>query len=193
MNTSLFFEPELDLERLRTVLETSGFWARRNATRHLATKQMAALFEAAEPCTLDYLCPTTEPLVEVIQHGRNTLPAFNNFQKRFCRPDGDGEGDVLWGYNHNDPMPGVLTGPGYFVARIDDKGECLIDYGKLPPRKPASWPKIIPNEARIGRFVWVGMTDVVRKVSDTVSVGRAFRGGKAMDAWFMLCRQDPTS
>lgn len=191
MNNALFFEPELDLEKLQTVLESCGFWARRNATRHFGAKQMAALFEASPPCTLDDLCPSTEPLVEVIQHGRNTLPAFNNFQKRFCRPDGEGEGDVLWGYNHNDPMPGVFTGPGYFVTRVDEKGECWVDYSKLPPRKPAAWPEIIPNSARLGRFVWVGMADAVHKVSDTVFVGRAFREGKAFDAWFMLCREPP--
>jgi hypothetical protein len=191
MYLQVFFEPKLDLERLRPMLDTCGHWSRRNAIRGLSKQMMAALFEAsadADPLTLDDIVPATEPLVEVIQHGRNSLPLFNNFQKRFCKPDGEGAGDVLWGYNHADTS--VFTGPGYFVARIEDK-ELVVDYGALPPRKPASWPEIIPNSARIGRFVWVGMVDRVRRVSTHVSIGRAWRGGKASDDYFALCREDP--
>ena len=34
------------------------------------------------------------------------------------------------------------------------------------------------------------MIDYLRKVSDHVSIGRAVKGGKAMDNWFLLCRED---
>lgn len=191
MYLQVFFEPKLDLERLRAMLDTCGPWSRRNALRALDKRAMATLFEAsadADPLTLDDVVPASEPLVEVIHGGRNSLPIFNDFEKRFCKPDGEGAGEVLWGYNHQ--SMGAFTGPGYFVARIEDK-ELVIDYAQQPPRKPAAWPEIIPNDARIGRFVWVGMVDRVRRVSTHVSIGRAWRGGKASDDYFALCRVDP--
>lgn len=193
MYLQVFFEPKLDLERLRATLDTCGPWSRRNALRALDKRAMAALFEAsadAEPFTLDDVVPAGEPLVEVIHAGRNSLPLFNDFEKRFCKPDGEGAGDVLWGYNHSPTA--VYTGPGYFVARVEDK-ELVIDYAAVPPRKPASWPEILPNSARLGRFVWVGMVDRVRRVSTHVSIGRAWRGGKVTDNYFALCRVDPVT
>lgn len=193
MNLNLFFDPKVDLENLRRVLDGVGHTARVHAIRALTTKQLAALYEAsadAEPLTLDYFAPSTDPLVEVIHHGHNSLVAFTSFQKRFCRPDGDA-GDVLWGYNHNMKIEETFIGPGYFVASVTDKGEVKIDYGQLPPRKPASWPRIIPNGSRFGFLVWSGMEDYCRKVSEHVTIGRAYRGGKPFDAWFALCREDP--
>jgi hypothetical protein len=192
MYLQVFFDPKLDLERLRTLFDTCGPWSRRNALRSLDKRMMATLFEAsaeAEAWTLDDVVPVDKPLVEVVHAGRNSLPLFNDFEKRFCKPDGEGEGDVLWGYNHQ--AMGAFTGPGYFVARIEGR-ELVIDYGQQPPRKPPSWPEIIPNDARIGRFVWVGMVDRVRRVSTHVSIGRAWRHGKATDDYFVLCRIDPS-
>ncbi len=197
MYLPLFFEPSLDaerLERLRTTLDTSGFWARRNLVRHLGSRELAALYEAAADTgsmTLDFVVPTPDPLVEVVHHGKNSLPGFSHFEKRFCRPDGDDAGTDLWGYNHNWAPQMAVTGPGYFTAKLSDKGELAIDYGTLPPRKPASWPAILPPDARLGRFIWSGLSDVLRKVSEQVSIGRAFSRGKAMDQWFALCREDP--
>jgi hypothetical protein len=41
----------------------------------------------APPVTLDQLVPADFPaLREVIWHGKNSLPMFTLFQKRFCRP-----------------------------------------------------------------------------------------------------------
>src|SRR5581483_8724906 len=149
---------------------------------------LAALYEAAAPTdatpglTLDFLVPPgTDSLREVIHHGRNSLPLFHHFQKRFCRPDGDAPSDVLWGYNEGSTRP--FVGPGYFLARPYGDKELVVDYGGLPPRRPTHWPEILPHESRLGRFVWVGMTDVLRRVSEHVSIGRAYKGSKAMDAW----------
>lgn len=193
MNVSLFFDPKVDLENLRRVLDSSGHTARVHAIRAMTSRQLAALFDACadgEPLTLDHFAPSTDPLAEVIHHGKNSLPLFTNFQKRFCRPDDDG-GDVLWGYNHNMKLEEVFIGPGYFVASTTDKGEVKIDYGQLPPRKSESWPDIVPNSSRFGFLVWSGMQDFCRKVSEHVTIGRAHRGGKPYDAWFALCREDP--
>jgi hypothetical protein len=141
----------------------------------------------------DFFVPSgLDPLVEVIHHGKNTLPTHNFFQKRFCRADDD-SGD-LYGYNHQS-WSGI-TGPGYFVAHSsedekDAPSAYVIDYTRIPPKKADSWPKILPNEAKLGRFVYAGMKDYMRKVSEHVSIGRAHKGGKAMNAWFILCREDP--
>ena len=86
MFMQLFFEPKIDLDRLRPMLDTCGPWARINAMRTLTPAQMKTLYDAcegAEPLSLDYMVPTGEALVEVIHHGRKSLPAFNNFPKRF--------------------------------------------------------------------------------------------------------------
>lgn len=193
MNLSLFFDPGVDLENFRRVLDTSGHTARVLAIRGLKAPQLAALFDACadgEALTLDYFVPTSEPMVEVIHEGKNSLPAFTSFQKRFCRPDGDADG-VLWGYNHNASFQEVATGPGYFVASALENGEVKIDYGQLPPRRPEGWPEIISNSSRLGFLVWAGMEDYCRKVSEHVTIGRAHRGGKPFDAWFALCRKDP--
>ncbi len=133
----------------------------------------------------------TEPLTEVIHHGKNSLPSANFFQKRFALADDDsGE---LWGYNHQG-LSGV-TGPGYFVAHTtedekDPPGSYVIDYTRIPPKKPESWPAILTNEKKLGRFVYSGTKDYMRKVSEHVSIGRAHKAGEPMNAWFVLCRED---
>jgi hypothetical protein len=48
---------------------------------------------------------------------------------------------------------------------------------------------VTPNTARLGRFIFAGMHDYVRRVAELVAVGRVFRNGKAEDVWFVLCRQ----
>ncbi len=152
------------------------------------------LFKDAAP-DADFFVPSGfDPLKEVIHHGKNTLPMHNFFQKRFCRADDDsGE---LYGYNHQS-WSGI-TGPGYFVAHsAEDEKEppsaYVIDYTRIPPKKAESWPTILPNEAKLGRFVYAGMKDYMRKVSEHVSIGRAHKKGKPMNAWFILCREDPES
>ncbi len=194
MYLKTFLEPKVDLERLAAMLDTCGHWARVNAVRSLSNAQMKVLFEACAETgalTLDYMVPTTEPLVEVIHHGKNGLPAFNHFQKRFCRPDGEDSADQLWGYNHNPDFQMAVTGPGYYVSTLTEKSEVLVDYARIPPRKPAAWPAIMGPKARAGFLVWDGMTDVLRKVSEHVTIGAASKNGKLMGQYFALCREDP--
>ncbi len=54
-----------------------------------------------------------------------------------------------------------------------------------------TWPEIVPNSARLGRFVYYGMVDVMRGISTHVSIGRARKKSGWMDAWFVLVREDP--
>ena len=60
----------------------------------------------------------------------------------------------------------------------------------LPPHL-ATWPEIVPNSVKLGRFVYAGMIDVMRGISSHVSIGRARKKHGWMDAWFVLVREDP--
>ncbi len=124
----------------------------------------------------------------MIHWGKNSLPAFQRFQKRFCRPEAGAQ--ELWGYNEQTMRH--VTGPGYFVTHASDRPDTQvwINYTRLPEGKAPGWPQIRPNSARLGRFVYHGTVDRMRKVSDHVSIGAAFKKERPMGAYFMLCRQD---
>jgi hypothetical protein len=194
-------DKDIDLPRLAEVLDGLGHVGRVDTIRHWSGNVQARLFEAAKgfkPLTMDDFVPSSiEPMVEVIHHGKNSLPAFTHFEKRFCKPKPAAEGaeapKEIWGYNEGFTRP--FTGPGYFVlhepeGRDDSAGELDIDYRRTPPSKPESWPTILSNKARLGIFVWNGMVDVMRGISSHVTIGRAIRGGRYVDAWFVLCRED---
>jgi hypothetical protein len=192
MDVSVLLEPKIDLPRLAEILDGLGHEGRVHTIRTWTKKRQAALFEAAKghkPIDLDFVVPpSTGNFVEVIHWGQNTLPAFSHFQKRFTKAD---SGEVV-GYNEGSTAP--LVGPGYYTATKGEgehAGEVVIDYTTLPKVKAPSWPAIIPNESRLGVFVWKGMIDYLRGISNHVSIGRAARNGKIMDAWFALVRQDP--
>ena len=185
----------LDMDLLDQALNESDPETRLAFVRALKPARQKKLFEAASgrKVTLDAIVPPGEgELNEIIHEGKNTLPAFTHFQKRFCRPSlaqDPQDRTVLWGYNHLNV--GAFTGPGYFVAYDDpEQGEVVIDYREIPPEKVESWPAIIGNNKKLGIFIYHGMIDRLRRVSDHVTIGRAFKGGKAMSAWFALVRQD---
>src|SRR5262249_50136500 len=97
----------------------------------------------------------------------------------------------IGGYNHQAMSP--FTGPGYFVCVMGDgehEGEIAIDYTKLPKNKPSTWPNIKGNDGGLASIVYGGMVDYLRKISNNVSIGRAYKHGKAIDAWFTLVRKD---
>jgi hypothetical protein len=195
MSLDAFFPGDrVDLQGLTSHLDALSHDARLESVRALDRRSQSALFEAAKgykTITLaDFVPSSVAAMRQVIHHGRNTLPAFKLFQKRFCRPDADAR-DELWGYNEQAMR--FATGPGYFVAHDwDDEGATgvVIDYHRVPPRHPEGWPDIRPNSARLSRFVYFETRDVMRAVSKHVSIGRASRNGKWMDAWFVLCRED---
>ncbi len=139
----------------------------------------------ARPVTLVDLVPTgTPPLTPVIHYGKNSLPMFTIFEKRFCRsPD---RPDELWGYNHQ--AQGWITGPGYFVAHEEPGLGAVIDYRRVPPRGCEGWPAVKPNHAGFSRFVYRDMVDRLRRVSSTVFIGRATRNGQELENYFLLCR-----
>jgi hypothetical protein len=151
---------------------------------------------AGRPTPLSHYVPEAIAPGTPVRHlGRNTLPAFTRFEKRFMRAPGhDG---VLWGYNHGSTMG--LTGPGYFVVREPgspspdgrtDVGEQnFINYYEVPAEQPpAGWPPVRDNTGLVGSLVYGQMCDYMWRVSEHVSVGEAFKKGSSIQSWFVLCR-----
>jgi len=194
MELKNLIETHLDLPRLSKDLDELGTPARVWAVRQWTRDDMAILWEATKgfrPVTLDdFVPPSVPPHVEVITHGKNSLPTFTHFQKRFSKPADPESKDMLIGYNHQ--ANELFTGPGYYVAHPStEPGEVDIDYTMLPHERVETWPPIIPNSRRLGRFVYYGMVDVMRGISSHVTIGRARKKGGWMDAWFVLVREDP--
>ena len=137
------------------------------------------------------LVPPGRRAFETVRHfGKNTLPAFTHFEKRFCRPEGEDAGAPreLWGFNFQSLQP--LTGPGYYVAYEDaSHGEVLVDYTRVPPLAPPGWPAVRGNERGLSRFVYGFMVDRLRRVSQHVTIGSAARHGREFGSWFLLCRE----
>ena len=190
MDISQMLWPTVDRKEIAHVLDDVGDQVRIETMNELGKKELATLFDAAadnEPLTLDHFVPSgVSPMTEVIHQGKNSLFAFSRFQKRFCRPAGDGEQRELWGYNEQDFR--FFTGPGYFVAYEQGK-EVVIDYGRTPGGKPDSWPTIVSTSSRLSYFIYHGTNDLVRRVSRHVSVGRQRKGEQPRDAWFVLVRK----
>jgi len=160
------------------------------AIRSLGSRAQAKLYDAAKGARklklTDLVPADVEPFTQVVHEGKNSLPVFSTFAKVFCRPKGDGS--ELWGYNRSGPLLENVVGPGYYVAYEGPGDEVLIDYTRLPKDKAPGWPDIIPNHERLSRFVYNGMIDALRAVSQHVTIGRAIKHGKVQDNWFVLTR-----
>ena len=194
--TPMISPTSVDRKEIARVLDEVGEPVRIQSMADLGRRELALLFEAAadsEPLTIDdFVPPSVPPMTEVIHEGKNSLGLFTRFQKRFARPAGDAHKGELWGYNEQAMR--LFTGPGYFVAappteKLAISGSVVIDYRRLPSDKPANWPPIMPNSARLSRFIYNGTVDVMRRVSGHVTIGRAMRDNKPMDAWFVLVRR----
>ena len=127
-----FRGPTPDLAGLSTFFDGLPQPDRIAAATELSGREQAALFEAsrgARPIHVTDFVPAELPqLRPVIHHGRNSLPAFSRFQKRFCRSPEPGR---LWGYNQQGLIWAI--GPGYFQCYDVADGEVLIDYVTVPP------------------------------------------------------------
>lgn len=152
----------------------------------LQSRLYAALAGKPPVSLAELVPPDAPPLREVIFHGKNSLPAFTLFQKRFCRPPASRGGGELWGYNHQ--ALAWLTGPGYFVVHEEGPRGAAIDYREVPPEHPASWPAVRPNHQGFSRFVYRDMVDYLRRVARDVFIGSAHRQGKELGNFFVLAR-----
>jgi hypothetical protein len=207
MSLEHFFRTTLSIKALGDALDALTPQERMRSVLALNSRQQATLFEAAKGHrslrVADMVAADRTLQQPVIHHGKNSLLLFTQFQKRFCRPTDDRaamQADQLWGYNEQAMRP--LTGPGYFIASnhtpaaaIADPrfNEVVIDYTQVPPSTaslPQGWPAILPNSARLSRFIYNGTKDYLRRVSEHVTIGRAARAGRDMDNWFVLVRED---
>ncbi len=164
------------------------------AIRSVGRADQRRLFEAVDrhaPVRLVDLVPAgAGELVPVRHYGKNTLPLFSFFEKRFTRPPGEDaqQPSRLYGFNFQSLSP--ITGPGYFVAvEHPEREEVLIDYRRLPSTHPEGWPEVRSNERGLSRFVYGLMVDTLRRVSEHVTIGSAARDGKDLGSWFLLCRE----
>jgi len=165
------------------------------AVRGAGRREQRTLWHAVEkfaPLRLRDLVPPEVPALATVRHfGRNSLPLFDLFEKRFTRPSGE-DADApaeLHGYNAQ-PMQ-RWTGPGYFVAvQAPEDEEVLIDYRRLPSQHPEGWPEIRSNESGLSRFVYGYMVDTLRRVSQHVCIGSAARRGRDLGSWFVVCREE---
>jgi hypothetical protein len=139
---------------------------------------------------IEDLVPVGTPSLKPVRHlGKNSLPVFSRFEKRFCRIDADP--NLLVGYNEGPTRP--LVGPGYFTTRLcdeADRGATVIDYTIIRTEQAEGWPKIKPNTSGMCKIVYGEMLDYMRKVSTHVTIGKAWKFGKETENYFMLLRED---
>jgi hypothetical protein len=184
-------------EEMARYLDSLSHASRRRAVEGMKRAEMALLFEKVSgslPLDLDHFVPPEHPpLMEVVHWGKNSLPAFTRFSKRMCRPTGPAD-DILWGYNEGSSLVANAVGPGYFIARAGEEADTpvWIDYHQLPTGKPDHWPKVLKNSSRLSFFVYNKTIDKMRRVSEHVTIGAAYKNGRMMGAYFMLCREDVT-
>ena len=193
--TSMISDAAVAPAAIADLLDNLDESTRIKVVRRLGRRDQQALYGKVEgfaPLELVDLVPASRPdLVEVRHLGRNSLPAFTIFEKRFCRLPGNSPDapDALAGYNFQAMSP--VTGPGYFMARDDTKTrEVLVDYHHLPNQKPSDWPPIRSNERGLSRFVYGFMIDRLRRVSKHVTIGSAARNGRDLGSYFILNRGD---
>jgi hypothetical protein len=170
-------------------LDALSHEGRLRAVYGLRRAQLQALYqrvEGAEPMTLAHLVPERQPALTPVRHfGRNSLPVFTHFEKRFYR---FGPAAAVGGANFQSTSR--LTGPGYFVAQPSERTtEVVLDYRNVPESAPQGWPPVQDNAHGVSRLVYGAMTDVLRRVSQHVSIGIAHKPGQPAAAYFVLCRE----
>ena len=183
-----------DIPAISRILDAASAADRLSAGRSLGRTRQRRLYEAADgflPVRLAEIVPPEVAAFTPVRHfGRNTLPAFTHFEKRFCRPrDADSTApESLYGFNFQ--TLAAVTGPGYFIAReAPDRPEVWVDYTSVPDEHPDAWPEIRPNDVGLSRFVYGCMVDTLRRVSQHVTIGSAARNGRDLGSWFVLCQE----
>jgi hypothetical protein len=168
-------------------LEPLSVERRAQEAAQLGLGALVALWElasAAAPLAVSDVLPATrEPFKPLHWAGKNSLPLFSHFEKRFYRD----EAGRVWGYNHQAvALAGAVTGPGYFAVtpHRDNGDQVLVDYARLPERAPPGWPPITSNSRGLSYLVFHGLEDSLRRVCDGVVIGKANKAGQ----YFSLVR-----
>ncbi len=197
---ALVLDDSVTVEAIAERLDSASPQERLESAHSLDRNGQRALYRKAassRPITLDDFVPSDRPSLETVRHrGRNTLPMprpLQLFEKRFCRPENRAE--CLFGYNQS---PFIKTvGPGFFVAvgtsgnpTWKERGAVVVDYFQIPDGKVApDWPPVIPNTQGLQKYVYHRTRDFMRRVSNHVSIGAAFKVEKMLDHYFVLVRE----
>jgi hypothetical protein len=202
---SLIAADGTSIDTIAAFLDDLDHEARVVATRGLGRADQRRLWNKAEASrpleVVDFVPAGLPERAEVIHHGRNTLPlpaAFRNFEKRFCRPSGEAPESPGRLFGYNEGVTRSLIGPGCFVliptagnTAWEARGSLVVDYFQVPdgPVDPA-WPKVVPNSQGLQRLVYFETRDFMRRVSEQVTVGAAYKRETPLDHYFMLVRED---
>jgi hypothetical protein len=163
-----------------------------------AQRRLYHLAAQARPLALEDFVPADRGPCQAVRHfGKNTLPlpfALRFFEKRFSRPESGPP--RLFGYNETPVVRWI--GPGYFVALATagepdwtPRGAIVVDYFRVPDgRVPSGWPPVVPNSRGLQRFVYHGTRDFLRRLSQHVTIGAAYKGERPLDHYFVLVRED---
>ena len=186
--------PEPDPKEVAYLFDELSMAGAVAAARSLSGRRLqGALWKAVEGnprISTDDLVPADYPTMKpVVFHGKNSLPAFTEFEKICFRPANARE-SVLWGYNETSIKS--LVGPGYYVVHDTGKerlGGTAFDYRQLPDDRLPAWPEIRPNDAGLSRFVYNNTVDYMRRVAKKVFIGSATRNGKELGSYFVLVRE----
>lgn len=178
----------IDFDALEEALDRATHHERVDASRQFSKRIQKRLWQQSKgrAPSIDQFVPHTESYRPIHHWGKNTVfPFVDHFQKRFARVPG--RDDLLYGYNES--WYRFAVSPGYYVAYMDeDAGELVVDYTRLPEGRPDEWPTILPNWFGLGPLIFLGMKDRMRRVSEHVTIGRAFKQ-KPMNQWFVLVRE----
>jgi len=179
-----------DLDAIAEHLDSLSHEERVRQVRAVPGKLQAALFATARgyrSLDFNFFVPQSTGERTFVRHyGKNSLPVFSHFEKRFARPSA--ESPVLWGFNYGALMP--LIGPGHFVMRSGpEEGELHVDYYSLPSEQLDGAPALAPNDKGVSTLIYGHMIDVLRGVSAHVTIGRAVKKGQDTPNYFLLCRE----
>jgi hypothetical protein len=198
--SQLINNPATDIHQIARYLDGLDGAARWDQVQRLDRDEQRTLYEkaaASPPTRIEDFADGAAPLEEVIHDGLNTLPLpspLRRFQKRFCRPERSIDARL---YGYNEGVTRRFVGPGYFVAiptrgtpAWEARGAIVVDYYQVPDDNvPATWPEVHPNSWRLQRFVYNETRDFMRKVSQHVTIGAAFKREKPLDHYFVLVRR----
>jgi hypothetical protein len=196
MTLTPLLDAHAPIAELGAALDAMDHEGRLQALSALTGAQQKQLYEAAAlapPLTLEAFVAAQRGTV-VAHRGYNTLPlpaSGRRFTKWMARLPNDTVGG--W----NDSPWAWLIGPGYFVLRATEGAEqahsgVVVDYYQTPGREgmPSHWPWIRPNWLGLQAFVYGWCHDYMRPVSRHVTIGAAYKWGRSVGSWFILCRED---
>lgn len=194
----LINDDKVSITEIGAHLDALSSEERRRTSLRLGRAAQRRLYQKAaqgQPARVTDFVPEHVPArSEVICAGKNTLPLpppFRTFEKRFYRHD-----DVVGGYNEGASRP--LIGPGYFVLKPtagnpawESRGSMVVDYFEVPQGPVVEgWPRVVRNSQGLQVLVFHRTRDFMRRVSNHVTIGAAYKGENALDHYFILCRQD---